>query len=273
MRGLSLIVFLQETHADKNCEKLWMNEWGSKIYFSNGSQNARGVAVLLNRNLNVQIHMVDRDDQGRYIVLYVTLNKSKWLLINVYAPNEDEPDFFVKLFQIVNRYSPDQTLISGDLNLGLEPIINRSGKGCNNDKLADWLKNYFELKQLVDIWRYMYPDKNGYIWRRLKPKPVFSRLDYMIASESILQIVDKMNILLGFRTDHSALELKVALTQEKKGIGYWKFNTSLLKDKDYIESINRLIEIELETNQNLSPKKRWELLKIAIRGSTIQFAS
>ena len=28
--------FLQETHSTRECEKVWANEWGYKIYFSHG---------------------------------------------------------------------------------------------------------------------------------------------------------------------------------------------------------------------------------------------
>ena len=41
------IIFLQETHAEKLREKDWENIWGSKIYFSHGSSNSTGVAILI----------------------------------------------------------------------------------------------------------------------------------------------------------------------------------------------------------------------------------
>ena len=41
------ITMLQETHSDVSIEQIWSNEYKSKIYFSHGSSNSRGVALQL----------------------------------------------------------------------------------------------------------------------------------------------------------------------------------------------------------------------------------
>ena len=40
------IVMLQETHSDKMIEKIWNTQWGTKIWYSHGTSNSRGVANL-----------------------------------------------------------------------------------------------------------------------------------------------------------------------------------------------------------------------------------
>ena len=40
-------IFLQYTHSSPNDESQWQKEWGSKIYFSDGSTNSKSVAILL----------------------------------------------------------------------------------------------------------------------------------------------------------------------------------------------------------------------------------
>ena len=47
-------------------------------------------------------------------------------------------------------------------------------------------------------------------------------------------------------------------------------NVSLLKDKDYVEVINKLLDIELE-QVYASKKDHWEIIKLAIASTTIQF--
>ena len=44
-KGGDSIIMLQETHSTPNSELVWEREWGSKIYFSHGANNARGVAI------------------------------------------------------------------------------------------------------------------------------------------------------------------------------------------------------------------------------------
>ena len=52
----------------------------------------------------------------------------------------------------------------------------------------------------------------------------------------------------------------------KRGPSYWKLNTSLLRDPDYIDKINNLLDIQLETLEQNSYRKTWELIKLAVRG-------
>ena len=68
------IIFLQETHLRKELEKQWMNEWGGKIFFSHGSPNSCGVAVLIRNGFNCVIKNTVIDPSGRFIVLKVNIN-------------------------------------------------------------------------------------------------------------------------------------------------------------------------------------------------------
>ena len=45
----------------------------------------------------------------------------------------------------------------------------------------------------------------------------------------------------------------------------------LLRDRDYVEKMNKLIEVKLELSAHLSVKQRWESLKFSIRNSTVQY--
>ena len=54
------LIFLQETHSTENHESQWMRDWGSQILFSHGSSDARGVAVLFKRGLNIKIKIGDK---------------------------------------------------------------------------------------------------------------------------------------------------------------------------------------------------------------------
>ena len=49
------LTFLQETHSTKTTESQWKKEWGSQIFFSHASANARSVAVLIRKGLDIVI--------------------------------------------------------------------------------------------------------------------------------------------------------------------------------------------------------------------------
>ena len=267
------VTFIQETHSCKQNAKWWSTQFGTKIWFSHGETNARGVAILFSKSIKVKVHNVIQDERGRFLLLYLTINDGhKFLLANVYAPNKDDPEFIEDIFKEIYRFTPDFIILGGDLNLALDTRLDRMGMTTNNDKAANKINKHSETLNLLDVWRVMNPDLNGYTWRKLNPV-AFSRLDYWLISETFLQYVVKNYILPGFRTDHSIVVVEIDYHVKKKGPGYWKFNTSLLKDSDYVSKINQLIEIHTEEELAASKKDRWELLKLSIRGTTLQFAA
>ena len=56
----------------------------------------------------------------------------------------------------------------------------------NNDKAANKLQMALENSDLKDVWCEIYPDKSGYTWRKLNPKPTFSRLDYVFIYDHMI---------------------------------------------------------------------------------------
>ena len=179
-----------------------------------------------------------KDEQGRFIILYVSLNGLKLTLANIYAPNTDSPEFFITTFKEIHRFSPDHLVIAGDLNLALNSRLDRFGCLTNNEKASTWLNNHImEKENFVDVWRWMKPDENGYTWHKLNPKPKFSRLDYVLVTEGFLQFIKNIEVLPEYKTDHSAVMLTANFGESKRGPGYWKLNNSLLRDPDYVEKI------------------------------------
>ena len=173
----------------------------------------------------------------------------------------------------MDRFTPDHMIMGGDLNLGLEVSIDKSGCTTNNEGVANVVRKYMDSHQVFDVWRQLYPNKNGYTWRKLKPTPKFCRLDYFLTSEAMSQFIDSIKIIPGFKIDHSIVELLISVCKIMRGPGYWKLNTSLLKDWDYVEKINNLIDVQLEINDKLAFSAQWESLKLAARGSSIQYSA
>ena len=96
------MVFLQENHSVKKDEKRWRMESGDRIYFSHGTNNARGVAILFHKSLNIKFLYRVADKNGRYLILKCKVGTANMLLVNIYAPNQDEPDFFADLFKQID---------------------------------------------------------------------------------------------------------------------------------------------------------------------------
>ena len=182
----------------------------------------------------------------------VTLDSKKWVLANIYTPNKDTPEFFKVECENIDKFMMDFKLIGGDFNLAIDPIMDRWGTIYNNNS-AKWLRSHFENISITDVWRSLNTDQPGYTWRKVSPKPTFSRLDYLFISENALQFINSIQLQYAFRSDHSIVELTFNPVTTVRGPGYWKFNNALLHDRNYTDRINDLIEIELHNSVESSP--------------------
>ena len=88
------IIFLQETHCTPDIEKLWKAEWGFTVLFSHGTSESRGVCMLFKNNFHLEIHDVNSDINGRYIIVDVTVGSKRLTLSNIYGQNQDKPAVF-----------------------------------------------------------------------------------------------------------------------------------------------------------------------------------
>ena len=58
-------IFLQETHSTQEVERQWEREWGGKMLFLHGANNARGVTILVRNGFDYNVDTVKIDSQRR----------------------------------------------------------------------------------------------------------------------------------------------------------------------------------------------------------------
>lgn len=145
------IALLQETHlTDKEHVKLKQGGY-SHIFFSSFTSQARGVAILLHRNVPFQANSVVKDPLRRFVIVHGLLHSEPITLVNVYGPNIDNPQFFEKLFFTLSDLHTE-VYIGGDLNLVLDPILDRSSQRTSSlTQSATFLKKEMLGMGLVDI--------------------------------------------------------------------------------------------------------------------------
>ena len=73
------------------------------MILSHGSNHSRGVLVLINEQLQYEIRNTVIDDEGRYILLDMTIQESPVLLLNLYAPTKlnEQIVFFQEILSVV----------------------------------------------------------------------------------------------------------------------------------------------------------------------------
>jgi exonuclease III len=113
------IIFLQETHSHSSNHNIWTSEWGGKIVFSSYASNSRGTAILLKPSLKYKINDSVIDVDGRFIILDIIVDELPVILVNTYAPNQDNPDFFFDLFAKIENFNTNNLIIGGDFNIAV----------------------------------------------------------------------------------------------------------------------------------------------------------
>ena len=98
------ITFLQETYSTPEIINDWKFQWRGEMIFSHGSNHSRGVLVLINEQLQYEINNIVLDDEGRYILMAMTIQESPFLLLNLYAPTKlNEQKVIFKKFYLLFR--------------------------------------------------------------------------------------------------------------------------------------------------------------------------
>lgn len=93
------IVCLQDVHLENKVEKYIKGEWGYNLYLNDISSNRRGVMILINNNLEQEVGRSIRDQDGNYIIIEITIQGKAIILVNIYGPNEDKPQFYREIKQ------------------------------------------------------------------------------------------------------------------------------------------------------------------------------
>ena len=268
------ILMLQETHSRTNKESVWYRDWGSKIYYSHGNYNAKGVCICFKNSLNYKFHGLRQDKDGRIIILDVSIFDIRITVANIYAPNDDTPSFFTKAFDMVGEFNNDAIIIGGDFNLVLNVELDKKGgRKATHEKCRQLVIKTMMEKGLSDVWRNEHPNLFGYTWRSYSTPYIFCRLDFVIVCEGQLGPSYKNRINPGYRSDHAMVETNFRICTEKRGRGFWKLNCSLLNHKEYIELIEKCIVETVENNPNTEDGLLWETMKCKIRGDSIKFSA
>ena len=101
------IYFLQDTHFTKDDTNIVRSIWGYDTYTSPGKNDSRGVAILFNNNFEFKTIHVTPDEMGNLLAIELKIEKYNILLINIYGPNRDSPEFYEKLQSIIELFYGD----------------------------------------------------------------------------------------------------------------------------------------------------------------------
>ena len=232
-----------DTRICKSIENTVREEWGGTCIFNSFSSQARGVAIFLKKDSIAKVVDKFADVDGHILAILVDFQEKRILIEGLYGPNTDSPLFYSETaFKKIADWQPEYSIFAGDFNLVLNPDIDlKNYLHVNNPQSVQALKNQIQNYNLVDIWRELHPDEKKYTWQKYNENKQ-SRLDFFLISSSLLPFVQKAEIVSGFCSDHSGITLELDFSKFKRGRGFWKFNSSLLKDSIYVDKVKSTIK-------------------------------
>ena len=150
------IYFLQDIHCERGKENTFRNEWGTDILIAPYRSNSRGVAILT-KGIKVRFCGVKKDEGGNYVLAKAIINETKkCVLLNIYGPNEDSPQFYEEIGKLCEEIGGEDTpfIIGGDFNIALNNVLDTANYVRENTTRAhDVLLNLMESNGWTDIFR------------------------------------------------------------------------------------------------------------------------
>ena len=106
------IYLLQDTHFSPELEERVKREWGYDAYFSSFTSNSRGVAILINNNIEYKLINVSRDVNGNVLILCIKAFDKEFVIVNIYGPNDDRPDFYENVNDMIDATGITDNIIN-----------------------------------------------------------------------------------------------------------------------------------------------------------------
>lgn len=266
------VAFLQETHIRPFEQKRLRCSWADQIFQSTFSSKARGVAIIIRKNIPFKHISTLCDPNGRYIIVTGHLHSIHVTLLNIYGPNIDDAAFFRKTFEKLPDLSNTNLIVAGDHNVILDLHLDRSAsKICNPSNASTVLNNLIISTNLVDIWRLQHPTDREYSFFSNKHKS-YSRIDFFLLDAKLIPNVTNTkyhNILI---SDHAPAS--ITLNFKKTGQrSSWRLRPSLLADEKFCKHMSVKITEYLENNDtsDVSDSTLWETFKAVMRGHIIAY--
>ena len=213
------------------------------------------------------------------MILHVNIQGLPVILVNYYAPNgEKEPvEVLIQIKEFLSKIEYDQNtaiIWGGDFNVIFDKSLDADG-GNLTLKIQSLTKIHTLMaeNELCDIFRLRHPGEPRFSWQRKNPFKQ-QRLDYFLISDSLQHSVGYISISPSVQSDHSNIVLKISPVKEHiKGASYWKFNNSLLNDKDFVSQMKIKIPKFYEEATELSnPNARWDYVKYQIRQFSLKIS-
>ena len=269
------INFVQETHVRREDSQCFFRFWRDPQFHSNSSAKIRGVSIFIDSSTPFTHHETISDPHGRFLLVTGLLCNQKVVLVNVYAPNYDCPEFFKGLFTSFPNLNEYLLVMGGDFNCCLNPSMDRSKPTqVLPNKSASLINSFMVDSGISEIWRFIHPkDKEfsyfSHVYRS------YSRIDYFLINHRLLMDVVDCNYDSITISDHAPLKLTIKMSDSFSTTRSWRLSVTLLQDPEFITFIKHQIDLFFSTNftEEIDNGILWDSFKAYTRGQIISYSA
>ena len=185
------------------------------------------------KDLNVNISTILQDTEGRILCLNFSIEKQNYRIMNIYAPtrNSEKTKFYKTLKNYIQM--KQNLILGGDFNMLEDILLDIKGGNPNITHTLglNYLTKIKQTNNLTDIWRKENPHKTLFTFHK-KNQRIHSRIDRFYITNN--QKIKNVSIVPNGLSDHDAIQLKIKIKNTNvSGAGYWKLNTSILKQVSF----------------------------------------
>lgn len=134
------------------------------------------------------------------------------VLVSVYAPNWDNPDFFKELFGRIPELGTHHLILGGDFNTVLKPSLDRSKVFTappSPSKSATIINAFCGSSGVVDPWRFKNPTLKEFSFSAVHQ--TYSRIDFFLLDQKMLSSIKSCSYESIVISDHSPVTMELWL--------------------------------------------------------------
>ena len=168
----------------------------------------RETSILFKSYVQHNIMHEEYCQESNFVILVCNIFTTTYTIVCIYGPNDDRPSFFDNISKNLSEISTDNVITGGNFNFVTDNIRDSNYSKQNNPAARNSFRKLVEQHNLVDTWRELNPNEDGFTWTRKNPLK-YGRLDRIYIPEYLTSYAVQTKIVPGYRSNHSILTLKI----------------------------------------------------------------